>query len=94
MVKLASPLVLIGFIGGVVYSCTLGSLSTDVPYILLQGTLKTRNFVKEGPTKNIGININYDKLEQIGEGTYGVVYKALDKQTGKFVALKKVRTES
>jgi serine/threonine protein kinase len=50
--------------------------------------------VKEGPTKNVSINVNYDKLEQIGEGTYGVVYKALDKQTGKFVALKKVRMES
>lgn len=46
------------------------------------------------PTKNESINVSYDKLEQIGEGTYGVVYKALDKQTGKFVALKKVRMES
>jgi len=60
----------------------------------MQGTLKSRKFVKESPTKNVSININYDKLEQIGEGTYGVVYKALDKQTGKFVALKKVRMES
>lgn len=46
------------------------------------------------PTKNESINVSYDKLEQIGEGTYGVVYKALDKHTGKFVALKKVRMES
>ena len=33
----------------------------------------------------------YEKLEKIGEGTYGVVYKAKDKETGQIVALKKVR---
>ena len=34
---------------------------------------------------------NYEKLEKIGEGTYGKVYKARDKTTGKIVALKKTR---
>merc|ERR1711934_425921 len=33
----------------------------------------------------------YEKLEKIGEGTYGVVYKAKDKESGEIVALKKVR---
>ena len=33
----------------------------------------------------------YEKLEKIGEGTYGVVYKAKDKENGEIVALKKVR---
>lgn len=37
---------------------------------------------------------DYVKLEKIGEGTYGVVYKARNKKTGKFVALKKIRLES
>ncbi|KAK8762926.1 hypothetical protein V5799_034463 [Amblyomma americanum] len=37
---------------------------------------------------------NYVKVEKIGEGTYGIVYKAKDKRDGKIVALKKIRLES
>ena len=37
---------------------------------------------------------NFCKLEKIGEGTYGIVYKAKDKVTGKYVALKKIRIET
>jgi len=37
---------------------------------------------------------NFQKVEKIGEGTYGVVYKARDKATGKVVALKKIRLET
>lgn len=36
----------------------------------------------------------YQKIEKIGEGTYGVVYKARDRNTGQIVALKKIRLES
>lgn len=35
----------------------------------------------------------YEKLEKIGEGTYGKVYKAKEKASGKIVALKKTRLE-
>jgi cyclin-dependent kinase 2 len=35
----------------------------------------------------------YRKIEKVGEGTYGVVYKAEDTKTGAIIALKKVRLE-
>ncbi|KAI0500874.1 hypothetical protein KFK09_019092 [Dendrobium nobile] len=35
----------------------------------------------------------YEKVEKIGEGTYGVVYKARDKLTNETIALKKIRLE-
>lgn len=35
----------------------------------------------------------YEKVEKIGEGTYGVVYKARDRLTNKVIALKKIRLE-
>ena len=36
----------------------------------------------------------YRRIEQIGEGTYGVVYKAKDRVTGEIIALKKIRLEA
>ena len=36
----------------------------------------------------------YQKMEKIGEGTYGVVYKAKDRVSGEIVALKKIRLEA
>nr|XP_004292510.2 PREDICTED: probable serine/threonine-protein kinase At1g54610 [Fragaria vesca subsp. vesca] len=37
---------------------------------------------------------SYDKLDKVGEGTYSNVYKARDRDTGKIVALKKVRFDT
>mmetsp|Transcript_83859 Transcript_83859/g.125720 ORF Transcript_83859/g.125720 Transcript_83859/m.125720 type:complete len:90 (+) Transcript_83859:54-323(+) len=36
----------------------------------------------------------FEKLERLGEGTYGVVYKARDKGTNELYALKKIRLVS
>lgn len=43
----------------------------------------------------IGLEMeNFQKIEKIGEGTYGVVYKARDKISGRLVALKKIRLDA
>mmetsp|Transcript_20006 Transcript_20006/g.22878 ORF Transcript_20006/g.22878 Transcript_20006/m.22878 type:complete len:297 (-) Transcript_20006:95-985(-) len=36
----------------------------------------------------------YQKMEKIGEGTYGIVYKAKDRVTGEIIALKRIRLEA
>lgn len=36
----------------------------------------------------------FEKIEKIGEGTYGVVYKGRNKVTNQIVAMKKIRLES
>nr|CBZ41241.1 CDK1d protein [Oikopleura dioica] len=36
---------------------------------------------------------NYKRCEKVGEGTYGIVYKAKYRPTNEFVALKKIRLE-
>eukprot|EP01136_Pigoraptor_vietnamica_P020542 Opistho-1_new@69558 len=36
----------------------------------------------------------YEKIEKLGEGTYGVVYKAQNQETGDIVALKSIRLDS
>lgn len=36
----------------------------------------------------------YHRLEKIGEGTYGIVYKAKDTTTGEILALKKIRLDA
>ncbi|KAG0279480.1 kinase subunit of RNA polymerase II carboxy-terminal domain kinase I, partial [Linnemannia exigua] len=36
----------------------------------------------------------YERVGQVGEGTYGKVYKAKNKQTGEYVALKRIRMEA
>jgi len=36
----------------------------------------------------------YQRIEKVGEGTYGVVYKARDNRSGEIVALKKIRLDA
>lgn len=41
-----------------------------------------------GATTSANVD-RYEKMEKLGEGTYGVVYKAKDKQTGEVSDMKK-----
>lgn len=36
----------------------------------------------------------YQKIEKLGEGTYGIVYKAQNRETGEVVALKRIRLDN
>ena len=44
-------------------------------------------------TKSVSGLDKYQKLEKLGEGTYGIVYRAQNLETGEFVAIKKIRLE-
>ena len=48
---------------------------------------------KNHTTKSIKSLEKYERLEKLGEGTYGVVYKARNIETGELVAIKKIRLE-
>ena len=39
------------------------------------------------------MNQKYEKMEKVGEGTYGKVYRAECRETGQIVALKKTRLD-
>jgi CTD kinase subunit alpha len=47
---------------------------------------------KRVPTKEKGASM-FQRIGQVGEGTYGKVYKARNTLTGELVALKKIRME-
>ena len=55
---------------------------------------KTNNNAKERYDTVNTVKERYEKLEKVGEGTYGVVYKARDTYTKEIVALKKIRLEN
>ena len=42
---------------------------------------------------DLAVCLQYENVEKIGEGTYGVVYRARDVATGQTIALKKIRLE-
>lgn len=42
----------------------------------------------------VDIKKAYTTIQKIGEGTYGIVYKARDEATQQIVAMKKIRLES
>ncbi|QQP41976.1 Cell division control protein 2 -like protein [Caligus rogercresseyi] len=46
-----------------------------------------------GATKGLKME-DFTKIEKIGEGTYGVVFKGRNRKTDEIVAMKKIRLES
>lgn len=59
----------------------------------------TNNYISNNSNNPYITNSNdsekdkYQRINKIGQGTYGVVYKARDKETNEIVALKKIRLD-
>lgn len=66
----------------------LTSFSSSLSFPHTFTTPTTQNKTKQNTRES-----QYEKVEKIGEGTYGVVYKARDRATGATIALKKIRLE-
>ena len=47
----------------------------------------------DSPERLYMIRDRYERIDKLGEGTYGKVYKARDTETGDVVALKKCRLQ-
>ncbi|XP_038076229.1 cyclin-dependent kinase 13-like isoform X2 [Patiria miniata] len=77
-------------------------LAPTVPFTPSKPTSQKRERIKRRRVEQMASGLNWGKrcvdvfdiVDQVGEGTYGQVYKAKDKQTGELVALKKVRTDN
>jgi serine/threonine protein kinase len=58
---------------------------------LMEEDEQRRAIIKRKLLGNTRCVADFEKIAEIGEGTYGTVFKARDKGTGEIVALKKVR---
>ena len=75
-----------------------GSLDSSEPLLKKSALFNLRTGepfdIKEkdihGRTRNVS---EFEKLNRVGEGTYGIVYRARDTKTNELVALKRVRME-
>lgn len=47
----------------------------------------------DSPERMLMIGDRYERIQKLGEGTYGKVYKARDTESGDIVALKKCRIQ-
>lgn len=66
-------------------------LRYDSYFITIDFLLKFSNFSLLCSSSKMD---DYMRIEKLGEGTYGVVYKAKNRKTGRFVAMKKIRLEN
>jgi len=58
--------------------------------------LEFRNLIRNSqfkPPSRRDKKEKYEKIEKLGEGSYGIVYKARGKQSGEFVAIKKIKCD-
>lgn len=65
----------------------------DIPYVSvvdLQPHQIAGDQIGYGRCRSVN---EFEKLNRVGEGTYGIVYRARDTKTGEIVALKKVRMD-
>ena len=56
-------------------------------------TSRTSKYNAPRPTPCRSVN-NYEKLNRIDEGSFGVVYRGRDKETSEIVALKKLKLDA
>ena len=70
-----------------VFCCFLWSSGSSLSYYRHRVSLPTFTPVTYEMEK-------YSKIEKLGAGTYGIVYKAKNRDTGEIVALKRIRLDS
>ncbi|KAG0787972.1 hypothetical protein G6F17_001067 [Rhizopus arrhizus] len=59
-----------------------------------QGGVEDEEELKEMVTKMLLEEMRKSKIEKLGEGTYGIVYKAQNRETNEVVALKRIRLDN
>jgi len=84
----ASPRVASCFASGAVFSRNLPRMGVE-----LKGKVAVESKKRRRPLAARDVSV-FKKDEQVGEGTYGQVWKAKDTETNEIVALKKVRMDN
>ncbi|KAI3693373.1 hypothetical protein L6452_33208 [Arctium lappa] len=73
--------------------CMIRRLQVSVVVVVQDLVLSFFTTVTQESLFPVKLMDQYEKVEKIGEGTYGVVYKARDRITNETIALKKIRLE-
>ena len=75
-----------------IYGPPCWALRKSEDMMAMKSTQPMHRLIADPPTL-AARRAQYEKVEKIGEGTYGVVYKARDRTNGATIALKKIRLE-